>query len=475
MNIFSQKILPVALAFLLVLLTIPVSAERNRDRQRSNRGRRQVKRQQSRPQRQVRSRPQRRQQQRMTRRRPQRQQRTRRQRPQRSQQRMTRQRPQRQQQRMTRRGNQRQQQRMTRRGNQRQQQRMTRRGNQRQQQRMTRRGNQRQQQRMTRRGNQRQQQRMTRRGNQRQQQRMTRRGNQRQQQRMTRRRNQRQQQRLTSIQPQRQQRRLRRGSRIVRQAPVINYNYNVRPRRAYFPRYTQNCAPGFYSDFRVRRRFRRNRNCLIPLLTLGFFLTRPYSTYNYAQVGYDQPFFYGQDDAYQPVPENLIAAENAVGIGGPATQTAAAASADTSSLIDTKVPEQVMISELSRYVDAQSKDGRFVIQDGAFGNQAWNLELAQAPAVYKIAEGKYSVVAGFEGTLGESPIPSNVALEFFMSQNPEGWSVQDVWIISANGIPRTKQFQSPVHPEVKTWSEGAVCPFSGQPMIPVSDAGAQHG
>ena len=133
-----------------------------------------------------------------------------------------------------------------------------------------------------------------------------------------------------------------------------------------------------------------------------------------------------------------------------------------------------MLAQLSRYVEERSVDGRFQLSDSAFQNELWKLELAQAPAVFEIQEGYYSVVAGFEGTLGDRNIPSNVSVEFFLVKTDTGYEVRESWISSANGIARDKLFQSPVYPDVKTWESGQNCPFSRQPMVPIASA-PEHG
>lgn len=136
-----------------------------------------------------------------------------------------------------------------------------------------------------------------------------------------------------------------------------------------------------------------------------------------------------------------------------------------------------MLASLSQYVESRSTEQGFQLPDSAFQNQVWNLELAQAPAVFEIQEGLYSVVAGFEGNLGSNSVPANVDVEFFLAKTADGYAVRSAWIVSANGIARNKAFQSPVYPEVTTWEEGQTCPFSGQPMVELTEPAAtsQHG
>ncbi|HIB68924.1 MAG TPA: hypothetical protein EYO33_28500 [Phycisphaerales bacterium] len=129
--------------------------------------------------------------------------------------------------------------------------------------------------------------------------------------------------------------------------------------------------------------------------------------------------------------------------------------------------EHQMLAVLSEFVDGRSKDGRYQLKDAAFNNQTWQLELSQAPAVYEISDGKYSVVAGFEGTLGASSVPSQVTVEFFMVKAGTGYAVRDAWITNANGIARNKLYQSPDFPSVQTWQPGKLCPFTGKPMIEI--------
>lgn len=240
----------------------------------------------------------------------------------------------------------------------------------------------------------------------------------------------------------------------VATGPVyVNNNYYVN--RA--PRYNNNCYdPYFYSNYNYRRANRFYAPCYSPFMSLGFFVARPYNYYDYARIDYAQPFVYGDESDYRsaPVMDNQVAS----------TQPVAPVSL-----------EQEMLGQISSYVETNSKDGRFQIADPAFGNQVWNLDLTQAPAVYSIDSNHYSVVTGFEGTLGENSIPSSVGLEFFVARDNGRWVVKDSWIVSANGIPRAKAFQSPTYPQVQTWQTGETCPFSGLPMIPLDQGGASRG
>jgi hypothetical protein len=232
---------------------------------------------------------------------------------------------------------------------------------------------------------------------------------------------------------------------VVYTQPVYN-NYSVRQNCV--PRYNSCYDPYFYSNYNCRRGYRYYQPCSVPFLSLGFFVTRPYYYYDYARIDYAQPFVYGDDEDYRPAPTitNEVASTQA-----------------------TPPPslEQDMLTELASYVDSHSKEGRFQLADAAFGNQVWSLDLTQAPAVYSIDSNHYSVIGGFEGTLGENTIPSSVGVEFFVARESGLWTIKDAWIVSANGIPRAKRFQSPVYPQVQTWQEGQTCPFSGQPMVPV--------
>ena len=247
-------------------------------------------------------------------------------------------------------------------------------------------------------------------------------------------------------------------SRPVVQAtgPIYNtnnyYTYNSRNRNC-APRYRDCYDNSFYSNYSCRSSYRYYQPCYYPLLSYGFFVSRPYSYYDYARIDYAQPFVYGDDAYYRsaPVMDNQVAS----------TQPTAPVSM-----------EQEMLSELSSYVDSHSKGGHFQIADPAFGNQTWNLDLTQAPAVYSIDTNHYTVVGGFEGTLGENTIPSAVGMEFFVAREGGRWAIKQAWIVSANGIPRAKKFQSPAYPQVQTWQAGTLCPFSGKPMVPVSESGA---
>lgn len=135
-----------------------------------------------------------------------------------------------------------------------------------------------------------------------------------------------------------------------------------------------------------------------------------------------------------------------------------------------------MLGVVSEYVEQRSQNELFEIKDAAFANQTWQLELAQAPAMFEIQDGLYSVVAGFEGTMATSTVPSNVNVEFFVAKSADGYQVKDAWITSANGIARNKVYQSPVYPDIKTWQAGQKCPFSGQPMVPIPPANtSEHG
>jgi len=245
-----------------------------------------------------------------------------------------------------------------------------------------------------------------------------------------------------------------------------NYNYN-RPGCA--PIYTNYYNPAIYTNYSARRRYRRSyySSCAIPFLSLGFFLSRPYSYYDYASVGYNQPYFYGDDASYQPAPTYSTGGPVADAITSDGLAAAAPLPAEQSS-------EQQLLTEVSNYVAARSIEEQFQITDAAFENQVWNLELAQAPAVFELSDGLYSVVAGFEGTLGESTIPSNVSVEFFVQRTDTGFEVKTGWVTSANGIPRAKLYQSPAYPDVKTWQPGLSCPFTDQPMIEIP-AASEHG
>ena len=258
--------------------------------------------------------------------------------------------------------------------------------------------------------------------------------------------------------------------------PVYNQPVYANPRPVVYNNY---CPPNYYNDFYspviyndywVRRRYRRFNNCGNLFFSLGFFVTRPYSYYDYARVGYNNPIIYGDDNYYRPpvVEEGGPAEPDAV------TAESNVAAAPTQPALNT--PEERMLSEVGNYVDKNSVDGRYRINDTAFSNQVWLLELAQAPAVFEIKDGLYSVVAGFEGTLGTSSVPSNVNVEFFVAKTANGFEVRDAWITSANGIARNKLYQSPVFPDVKTWESGKKCPFTGQPMIPIPPAASsEHG
>ena len=257
----------------------------------------------------------------------------------------------------------------------------------------------------------------------------------------------------------------------------VNRNHyrhrNVYVNQPYFVNAHPYWGPGFYNspflynDYAFRRGFRRFPTCASAFLGLGFFMARPYSAFDYAWPGYNYPIFYG-DEAYYRAPARV--AES----GGPEADaiTAEGAVATAEPKLDT--PEEQMLAQLSRYVEERSVDGRFQLSDSAFQNELWKLELAQAPAVFEIQEGYYSVVAGFEGTLGDRNIPSNVSVEFFLVKTDTGYEVRESWISSANGIARDKLFQSPVYPDVKTWESGQNCPFSRQPMVPIASA-PEHG
>lgn len=232
-----------------------------------------------------------------------------------------------------------------------------------------------------------------------------------------------------------------RGHR-VHQPVVVNNHYN----------YTQ---PYIYSDYGYRRRCRRSLGPLF-FLSLGYYAVRPYSSYYY-RTGYDVPLIYGDDSYYRSAP-----AEVAATIPTPPPS-------DVPQVAPTPIPstEEGVLKSLNLFVAGRSKDDAFQIVDPALDNKTWSLDLSQAPAVYSIDENHYSVVAGFEGTLDGHPLPSSVGVEFFVVREGAEWVVKNAWIVSANGIVREKRFQSPAFPQVKTWQEGALCPFSGQPMVPV--------
>ena len=239
---------------------------------------------------------------------------------------------------------------------------------------------------------------------------------------------------------------------------ITNNYYISNPQsRRRWSRGFDNCNdPYLYSNYNFRRSYRHYDPWCSPFLSLGFFVTRPYSYYDYARIDYARPFVYGEEADYRaaPIVDNQVASTN----------------------VETTPPsmEQELLAELSEYVGRHTVDGRFQIADPAFGNQMWKLDLAQAPAVYSIDSTHYSVVSGFEGTLGDNSIPSSVGLEFFVARENGKWAIKDAWIVSANGIPRAKKFQSPKFPQVQTWQAGEVCPFSGQPLVPVTESGASR-
>jgi hypothetical protein len=237
---------------------------------------------------------------------------------------------------------------------------------------------------------------------------------------------------------------------VTTQQVTNNYYINNSSRR-YTPRYANCYDPYFYSNYNYRRGYRYYDPCYSPFLSLGFFVARPYTYYDYARIDYARPFVYGEDADYRSAP---IQDNNQVASTQPATPPSM---------------EQELLGQLGSYVAERTVDGRFQIPDPAFGGQLWKLDLTQAPAVYSIDSNHYSVVAGFEGTLGDATIPSSVGLEFFVARENGKWAIKDAWIVSANGIPRAKKFQSPLFPQVQTWQEGELCPFSGLPMVPLAD------
>lgn len=259
-------------------------------------------------------------------------------------------------------------------------------------------------------------------------------------------------------------------TRYVNQNVVVSRPHVYRQPHVYSqpscpPVYTTYYNPVVYSNYSVRRYYRPRVNCVVPLLSLGFYLLRPYNTYDYARVGYDRPYFYGDDTAYQPPVE--VTEE-----GGPVADASSSSTITSPASIapSAESREQSLIGTVSGYVESRSTDGRFQLSDAAFNGETWSLELAQAPAVFEIADGVYSVVAGFEGTLGASPVPSNVVVEFFVGPADGGYEVKSAWITSANGIPRTKLYQSPIYPDIQTWQPGLDCPFTGQPMVEIKPA-----
>ncbi|MFA7484154.1 MAG: hypothetical protein WC314_26905, partial [Vulcanimicrobiota bacterium] len=269
-------------------------------------------------------------------------------------------------------------------------------------------------------------------------------------------------------------------NRYVRNRPVATYNRHRRHYYAtpypYAATYYNN--PVFYNNYYARRRYRRFRNCPNVFLSLGFFLTRPYSYYDYARVGYYNPIIYGDDNYYRapsvsanaeggPTPDAVTAESESVAIAQPVPNAPTATP---------NSEEEKMLGVVSEYVEQRSQNELFEIKDAAFANQTWQLELAQAPAMFEIQDGLYSVVAGFEGTMATSTVPSNVNVEFFVAKSADGYQVKDAWITSANGIARNKVYQSPVYPDIKTWQAGQKCPFSGQPMVPIPPANtSEHG
>lgn len=260
----------------------------------------------------------------------------------------------------------------------------------------------------------------------------------------------------------------------TRQQPVIynTNNYYVRPNNGYrypysnryYNRYYYNpystgyynpYASGYYGPGYYQPGYNYFNTYSVPMLVLGFFASRPYSSYNYAQVDYAQPFIYGDDKAYREPPKQV---DSSVASTQPTTPPSI---------------EQDMLTQVSNYVTSHSAEDLYQLPDPALDGEVWKLSLAKAPAVYAIDSNHYSVITGFEGTLGTSEIPSSVGVEFFVDREASGWVVKDAWIVSANGIPRAKRFQSPDFPQVQTWQAGQVCPFTGKAMVPISDSTAQ--
>ncbi len=235
--------------------------------------------------------------------------------------------------------------------------------------------------------------------------------------------------------------------------------------------------PFFYSDFAFRRANRMWWNCPVPFLSLGFFVNRPFSYYNTGFVGVGQPLFYGDDEYYRPRPTDLDdrIARNERLENGEQDLAMAPGNRGGSAQPQPNGLEEELLFELSQYVEHHTLEGLYRVQDPAFGNKTWQLELAQAPAIFEIDSDRYAVVAGFEGVLEDSEVPASVGLEFFLSRADSGWQVQDVWIASTNGIVREKLFQSPDFPLVQTWNREATCPFTGKALIPVPDEANPHG
>lgn len=258
----------------------------------------------------------------------------------------------------------------------------------------------------------------------------------------------------------------RQPNQVMYTQPTSTVTNNYYYSQPYTRSYRNWSSPYLYSNYNYRRGYRYYQPCAVPFLSLGFFAARPYSYYDYARMSYTQPFLYGDDAYYRSAP---LVDNSAVTASTPQVASVTPTAAPAQSM------EQELLGEISSYVDSHSKDGQFQLSDPAFGGQMWSLDLTEAPAVYSIDSSHYTVVAGFEGTLGDNTIPSAVSLEFFVERENGRWNVKDAWIVSANGIPRAKRFQSPSFPQVRTWQEGALCPFTGQPMVPVSESAAQQG
>ncbi len=242
----------------------------------------------------------------------------------------------------------------------------------------------------------------------------------------------------------------------------INHVVRHRPNRGYAHRpvvvnnYNYANQPYIYSDYGYRRRCRRSLGPLF-FFSLGYYAVRPYSSYYY-RTGYDVPLIYGDESYYRSPPPQV--ADTTPEVASTVPQVA-----------PTPLPnvEEAVLGSLTSYVTSRSTDDAFQIADPALENKVWKLDLSQAPALYSIDDNHYTVVAGFEGTLGDHPLPSSVGIEFFVAREGSEWIVKDAWIVSANGIVREKRFQSPTFPQVKTWQEGVKCPFSGKPMVPVTN------
>ncbi|MBI3924616.1 MAG: hypothetical protein HY319_03675 [Armatimonadetes bacterium] len=148
----------------------------------------------------------------------------------------------------------------------------------------------------------------------------------------------------------------------------------------------------------------------------------------------------------------------------PAKSTPAKVSRPTRPVPPAYPPAQAsVVSTVSYYVQAQSKDGRFPVPDPLLEGKSWQLKVEQPPTVTEVDARHYEVVTGFNGNVEGQPEELPVSLVFYLTGQDQTWRVTDVWIHSVNNVERPRTYVCPVHPGIGTFQE-ARCPIDGKSL-----------